>query len=76
MKIFLNNVKIKPSSFKLSGLQKLVEKRNAENSSLQIKIDKFQMENEMLVDTNVNLMNKIKILENESKTRCVRLVIF
>ena len=39
-------------------------------------IDKFQMENEMLVDTNVNLMNKIKLIEKESKMRCVGLVIF
>ena len=59
----------------MSGLKKLVEKRNTENSSLQIKIEKFQMENEMLVDTNVNLMNKIKLIEKESKTRCVGLVI-
>ena len=33
------------------------------------------MENEMLVDTNVNLMNKIKMVEKESKTRRVGLVI-
>ena len=39
------------------------------------KIDKFQMENEMLVDTNVNLMNKIKLTEKESKISCVELVI-
>ena len=34
------------------------------------------MENEMLVDTNVNLMNKIKMIEKESKITCVGLVIF
>ena len=32
------------------------------------------MENEMLVDTNVNLKNKIRLIEKESKTRCVGLV--
>ena len=32
------------------------------------------MENEMLVDTNVNVKNKIKMVEKESKTRCVGLV--
>ena len=30
----------------------------------------------MLVDTNVNLMNKIKLIEKESKIKCVGLVIF
>ena len=30
----------------------------------------------MLVDTNANYMNKIKMTEKESKTRCVVLVIF
>ena len=34
------------------------------------------MENEILVDTNVNLMNKIKTIEKESKITCVGLVIF
>ena len=60
----------------LSGLKKLVKKRNTENTSLQIKIDKFQMENEMLVDKNVNLMNKIKMIEKGSKIRCVGLEMF
>ena len=60
----------------LSGLKKLVEKRNTENLSIQIKIDKFQMENEMLVGTNVNLMNRIKLIENKYETKCVELVIF
>ena len=32
------------------------------------------MENEMLVDTNVSLMNKIKMTEKESKIRSVGLV--
>ena len=57
-------------------MKKLVEKRKSENSSLQIKIDKFQIENEMLVDTNVNLMNKIKLIEKDCKMKCVGLVIF
>ena len=60
----------------MSGLKKLVEKRNTENSSLQIKIDKSQMENEMLVDTNVNVVNKIKMIEIESKLRKVGLAIW
>ena len=34
------------------------------------------MENEMLVDTNINLMNRIKLIEKESKKRCVKLFIF
>ena len=34
------------------------------------------MENEILVDTNVNLMNKIKMIEKEFKIRCVGLEMF
>ena len=52
-----------------------MEKRNTENSNLQIKIERYQMDNEMLVDKNVNLMNKITLMEKHPKMRFMKLVI-
>ena len=52
-----------------------MEKRNTENSNLQIKIERYQMDNEMLVDKNVILMNKITLMEKHSKMRFMKLVI-
>ena len=34
------------------------------------------MGNKTLVDTNLNLMNKIKLIEKETKTRCEGFVYF
>ena len=49
----------------ISNLKQLVEKQNDEISHLHNKVIKLQMEKEMVVDTNVEILSKIEMIEKE-----------
>ena len=52
----------------------LIEKQNDEISHLHNKVVKLQMEKEMAVDTNVDILSKVKMIAKEFRLRGVELV--
>ena len=57
-------------------MKQLVEQRNDENSNLQDKVDSLDLENKVLIDTNLNLVKGFDVLENDFKMKIRKLVIF
>ena len=56
------------------GLKHFVDIAKYENSKLQSKFDKLQMELKKHVDTNVNLKGKIDVMEKHFRMKFVNLV--
>ena len=50
----------------LSNLKQIVEKQNDEISQLHNKVVKLETVNEMLVDTNIEILVKKEMIENDS----------
>ena len=55
----------------MSNLKQLIENQNDEISQLHNKIDILQMEKEMVIDTNVEILNKIEMIAEEFRLRGV-----
>ena len=56
-------------------MKQLVEKRNEENLNLQDKVDNLDVENKVLIDTNLRLVKGYDVLENDFKMKLRKLVI-
>ena len=60
------------AQFLFSNLKQLIEKQNAELSQLHNKVVKLQMEEEMVVETNVDILSKIEMISKEFRLRGVK----
>ena len=53
----------------MSGLKRVIENQNTNNKVLQNKVERLQLQNEMLTQSNVDYFGKIKLLEKELKLK-------
>ena len=60
------------AQFLFSNLKQFIEKQNDEISQLHNKVVKLQMEEEMVVETNVDILSKIEMISKEFRLRGVR----
>ena len=60
------------AQFLFSSLKQLFEKQNGQISQLHNKVDKMQMEITMLTETNVDILGKTEMIENEFRTRGIK----
>ena len=60
------------AQFLFSCLKKLIEKQNDGILQLHNKVDRLQMENEILKDTNVEILSKNELMEKEFKLRGIK----
>ena len=59
------------AQFLFSKLKQLIEQQKEEISQLHKKVGKFQMEKEMVVDTNVEMLSRIDMIAKEFRLRGV-----
>ena len=57
------------AEFFMSGLKRVIENQNTNNKVLQNKVERLQLQNEMLTQSNVDYFGKIKLLEKELKLK-------
>ena len=60
------------AQFLFSNLKQFIEKQNGENSQLNKSVVKLRMEISMLTDTNVEILGKHEIIENEFRSRGIK----
>ena len=60
------------AQFLFSNLKQLIEKQNDEISQLHKKVVKLQIVNEMLVDTNVEILGKNEMIEKAFRLRGIK----
>ena len=60
------------AKFLFTNLKQLIEKQNGENSQLNKNVVKLRMEISMLTDTNVEILGKHEIIENEFRSRGIK----
>ena len=60
------------AKFLFSNLEELIEKQNDEISQLHNKVVKLQTVNEMLVDTNVEILCKNEMIEKAFRFRGIK----
>ena len=59
----------------LIGLKQIVKSKTDVNSKLQSKVDSLDVENKVLIDTNLRLVKGYDVLENDFKKKLIKLVI-
>ena len=57
-------------------MKQLVKLKNDEHLKLQSKVDSLQVENKVLIDTNLNLVKGFDVLEKDFKMKLEKLALF